>query len=234
MQVGGEHLAVALAQRVTEDVAGVGDELARGPRVAVLVAVEVVDEDLEQLRADRPDRAKLINGGERDDAGADELACLLGQLEQLDARRDPGLRPAERLRGPVFGQALVEHRLDRCGLLGRAELEASDVLDRPVSLFAGAVADHGRDLDEPELVGRGDAVEAGHELVLEAGVGGDVVLCGADDDRDEHPLQRDRRRERVDVLGVERAHVLRDVDPRERQRESAGGGGCGSGHQASP
>ena len=233
MQVGGEHLAVALAQRVPEHVAGVGDELARGPRVAVLVAVEVVDEDLEQLRADRPDRAKLIDGGERDDSGADELACLLGQLEQLHARRDPGLRPAERLRGPVLGQALVEHRLDRCGLLGRAELEASDVLDRPVRLFAGAVADHGRDLGEPELAGRGDAVEAGDELVLEAG-GGDVGLGGADDDRDEHPLQRDRRRERVDVLGVERAHVLRDVDPRERQGESAGGGGCGSGHQASP
>ena len=81
MQVGGEHLAVALAQRVTEDVAGVRDELARGPRVAVRVAVEVVDEDLEQRRADRPDRAKLINGGERDDSGPDELACLLGQLD---------------------------------------------------------------------------------------------------------------------------------------------------------
>jgi hypothetical protein len=120
------------------------------------------------------------------------------------------------LRGPVFGQALLEHRLDGSGLLGRAELEASYVLDRSVRLFAGAVADHGRDLDEPELAGRGDAVEAGDELVLEAG-GGDVGLCGADDDRDEHPLQRDRRRERVDVLGVERAHVLRDVDPRERR-----------------
>ena len=131
MQVGGEHLAVALAQRVTEDVARVGDELARGPRVAVLVAVEVVDEDLEQLRADRPDRAKLINGGERDDAGADELACLLGQLEQLDARRDPGLRPAERLRGPVFGQALVEHRLDRRGLLTGAARYSNGALFAP-------------------------------------------------------------------------------------------------------
>ena len=137
------------------------------------------------------------------------------------------------MRGPVFGQALVEHGFDRCSFLGGAELEASYVLDRPIRLFAGAVADHGWNLDEPELAGRGDAVEAGNQLVLEAR-GPDVGLCGADDDRDEHPLQRDRGRERVDVLGVERADVLRDVNPREWQGQSAGGGRCGSGHQASP
>jgi len=48
---------------------------------------------------------------------------------------------------------------------GRAELEPGDVLYCPVRLLAGAIADYGRHLSESELGGRGDAVEAGDELV---------------------------------------------------------------------
>jgi hypothetical protein len=68
------------------------------------------------------------------------------------------------------------------------------------------------------------------ELIGEAGRGR-LALGWAHDDRDEHPLQLDRRGEPADVLCVERPHVVGDVDLLERDREPAGGG-CGGGHQA--
>ena len=63
-----------------------------------------------RLGRDVADRAQLVDGGQVDDALADQLLRALGQLEDLHARGDAALRPAERLRGAVLGQAAIEHR----------------------------------------------------------------------------------------------------------------------------
>ena len=103
VQVGGEHLVVAgVGERGVEHPAGLAREPLGGPRVAV---VEVGDDGVEQLRRDRADRAQLVDGGQRDDAVADQLLGALGQLEELDARCHARLGPAERLRGAVLRQA---------------------------------------------------------------------------------------------------------------------------------
>ena len=70
-----------------------------------------------------------------DDALADQLLRALGQLEDLHARGDAVLGPAERLRGAVLGQAAVEHRADRLGLLVGVQLLARDVLHRAVGVL---------------------------------------------------------------------------------------------------
>jgi hypothetical protein len=84
-----------------------GEALGR-PLVAV---AQVGDHGFEQLRAELADAAQLLDGGERDHALAGQLLRLLGELEQLHARGDTLLGPAERLRGAVLGQPAVEHRL---------------------------------------------------------------------------------------------------------------------------
>ena len=217
MQVGGEHLVVAgVGERGVEHPAGLAREPLGRPRVAV---VEVGDDGVEQLRRDRADRAQLIDGGQRDDAVADQLLGALGQLEQLDARRDARLRPAERLRGAVHRQRAVEHRADGLGLLVGVELLARDVLDRAVGLLRVGVAHDDRHLGQAERPRGGDAVKAGDQL--------EPVASLAHDERHEHPLQLDRAGERLDVRLVERAHVLRHADPVERDQApgllSAGG-----------
>ena len=74
------------------------------------------------------------------------------------------LGPAERLRGAVLGQAAVEHRADRLGLLVGVELLARDVLDRAVGVLGLDVADDDRHVGQAERAGGGDAVKAGDEL----------------------------------------------------------------------
>jgi hypothetical protein len=85
-----------------------------GPRVAV---IEEGDHGLQEVGRDGADRAELVDGGQVDDALADELLRALGQLEDLHACGDAVLGPAERPRGAVLGQAAIEHRLDALGLL---------------------------------------------------------------------------------------------------------------------
>jgi hypothetical protein len=70
------------------------------------------------------------------------------------------------------------------------------------------VVDHDRHLGQAERLGGRDAVKAGDEL--------EAVAVLADDDRDEHALQLDRPRERLHVRVVERADVVGDADPVER------------------
>jgi hypothetical protein len=95
-----------------------------GPGVAV---VEVGDHGVEQAGGDLADRAELVDGGQVDDAFADQLLSALGKLEDLHACRDAMLGPAERLCGGVLGQAAVEHRLDRARLLIGVQLLARDL-----------------------------------------------------------------------------------------------------------
>jgi len=124
VQVGGEHLAVAGAgEGGVEHPARLARQALGGPRVAV---IEVRDHGIQQLGRDGPDRAQLINGGQRDDAVADQLLGALRQLEDLDARGDALLGPPECLRGAVLAQAAVEHRTDGLGLLIGVELLARD------------------------------------------------------------------------------------------------------------
>jgi hypothetical protein len=124
VQVGGEDLAVAgVRERGVEHPAGLAGEALGGPGVAV---VEVGDHGVEQVGGDLADRAELVDGGQVDDAFADQLLTALGQLENLHACCDAVLGPAERLYGAVLGQAAVEHRLDRAGLLVGVELLAGD------------------------------------------------------------------------------------------------------------
>lgn len=72
------------------------------------------------------------------------------------------------------------------------------VLGRRRSIAAG-LADHHRDLPQPELGGRRDPEKARDELVLPPALG-DLTLGRAHDDRHEHPLQPDAARERTYVL----------------------------------
>jgi len=102
-QMGGEHLGRAAAKRGVDHPSRLSGEALGRPLVAVS---QVADHGFEQLRADLANAAQLLDGRERDHPLAGQLLRLLGQLEQLDARCDPGLRQAERLRGPVFGQAM--------------------------------------------------------------------------------------------------------------------------------
>jgi hypothetical protein len=81
-----------------EDPAGLAAEPLGGPRVAV---VEVGDDGVEQIGGDGADRAQLVDGGQRNDALADQLLGTLWEFQQLDPRRDARLGPAERLRGAV-------------------------------------------------------------------------------------------------------------------------------------
>jgi hypothetical protein len=62
---------------------------------------------------------------------------------------------------------------------------------------------------EPELAARSDAVITGDELVR--------AVNRANDQRYEQPAQRDRLRQRIDVLDVELTHVLTHADLVERQ-----------------
>jgi hypothetical protein len=74
-------------------------------------------------------------------------------------------------------------------------------------------------------------VEAGDELELPSAKG-DVSLGRPHDDRDKHPLQADRARQRVHVIRVERTNVVGDVDLPER---SGAVDRCsGGGHLALP
>ena len=167
----------------------------------------MVDEHVEELRADLPDLPKFVHCGQRDDALAGELLRPLGQLEQLHPGGDPRLGPAERLRGTVLGQASLQHRGDGDGLLVGRERLSDDVLASPVRGFGLAVADNDRHLGEAELADGGEPVKAGDE---QPAVG--LVGVGSDDERDEDALQRDRPGERLNVLGVELAHVLGHAD----------------------
>jgi hypothetical protein len=132
VKVGGERLAVAVAERGVQHPAGLARQPLGGPLVAV---VDERDHRLEQLRRHGADRPQLVDGAQRDGAGADKLLGALGQLEHLYARGHARLRPAKRLGGPVLGQAAGEHRLDRAGLLVGVELLARDVLNRAVGVL---------------------------------------------------------------------------------------------------
>ena len=219
VQVGGEHLAVAgVGERSVEHPAGLAREPLGGPGVAV---VKVGDNGVKQLGRDHADRPQLVDGGQVDDVLANELLRALGQLQDLHPGRDPGLGPAECLRGTVLGEAAAEHRVDGLGLLVGAELLARDVLDRAVSVLGLGVADDDRDVGQPERPGGGDPVKAGDELEAVA------VAVGADDQRDKDALQRDRAGERLDMCVVERAHVpgntnLGDGDPAPSRIGSGG------------
>jgi hypothetical protein len=84
VQVGGEHLAVtAVRQRGVEHPARLAGQPLSGPGVAV---VEVGDHGIEQAGRDLPDRAELVDGGQVDDALADQLLRALGQLERACER----------------------------------------------------------------------------------------------------------------------------------------------------
>ena len=211
-------LLPAWVERGVEHPAGLAREPLGGPGVAV---VEVGDHGVQQLGRDRADRAQLVDGGQVDDVLADQLLRALGQLEDLHPRGHAVLGPAERLRGAVLGQAAVEHRVDRLGLLVGVQLLARDVLDRAVGVLGLGVAHDDRHVGQAERPRGGDPVKAGDEL--------EAVAVVADDDRDEHALQLDRAGERLDVLGVERADVLGDADLVER--DLAPGLVDGGGHQ---
>ena len=101
-QMGGEHLARAAAKRGVDHPPRLAGEALGRPLVAV---AQVGDHGFEQLRADLADAAQLLDGGERDHALAGQLLRLLGELEQLHARGDALLGPAERLRGAVLASA---------------------------------------------------------------------------------------------------------------------------------
>ena len=69
------------------------------------------------------------------------------------------------------------------------------------------VADDDRDAVDharAELLDSREAVKAGNQLI--------AAVAGANHERDEQPLQLDRRCERVDVLRVEVANVVGGVD----------------------
>jgi hypothetical protein len=169
-----------MAQRGVEHPARLPGEPLGSPGVAV---VEVGDHGVEQIWGDGADHAELGDRGQRDDALPDEPLGALGQLENLHARGHAVLRPAQRLRGAVLGQATVKHRTDCLGLLVRAQRLPSDVLHGAVGILSDRVADHDGNLGEPERARRGDAVKAGDEL--------ESVSVGTDHDRDEHALQLD-------------------------------------------
>jgi hypothetical protein len=76
-------LSPAVVRAASSTQPGSRVEALGGPRVAV---VEVGDHGVEQLGRDRADRAQLVDGGQRDDAVADQLLRALGQLEDLHAR----------------------------------------------------------------------------------------------------------------------------------------------------
>jgi hypothetical protein len=222
VQVGREHLAVtAVGQRGIEDPAGLPGQALGGPGVAI---VEVGDHGVEQAGRRLADRAELVDGGQVDHAVADQLLRALRELEDLHARGDAALGPAEPLRGAVLGQAAVKHRPDRARLLEGIQLLARDVLDRPIRVLGVDVAHDDRHVGEPERLRRGDPVKARDEL--------EAVVPVADDNRHEHPLQRDRAGQRLDVLGIEVADVLRDADLAEGH--TAPGLLDGGGHQALP
>ena len=73
----------AVGQCGVEHPAGLAGEALGGPGVAV---VEVGDHGVEQAGGDLADRAQLVDGGQVDDALADQLLSALGQLEDLHAR----------------------------------------------------------------------------------------------------------------------------------------------------
>jgi hypothetical protein len=105
------------------------------------------------------------------------------------------------------------------------QLLAQDVLRRPVRGDADAVlvalaAQHDQHLAQAELAGGGIAVKPGHELVAMAAV---APTRGLHDERDEDPLQRNRRGERLDVGLVELADVLADLDELKRDPTRARG-----------
>jgi hypothetical protein len=160
--------------------------------------------------------AQLIDRREGDRAVADHLLGAFGQLEQLHTGTDAGLGPTKRLRGAGLGQAAVEHRPHRPGLLVRVQLLARDVLNRPVGLLCVHVADHHRHLGQLQRASGREPMEAGHKL--------EGLAVGSDDERDEHALQRDRPGQRPrdrpgqrpHVRLVERAHVVGDANAIER------------------
>ena len=76
-----------------------------------------------------------------------------------------------------------------------------------------------RHLGQAERPRGRDPMEAGDQL--------EPVPVAADDDRDEHALQRDRSGERFDVRLVERAHVLGHADLLERDLAPGVLDGCG-------
>ena len=143
----------------------------------------------------------------------------LGEVEELDAGGHPLLGPAQGLGGAVLGQAAVEHRLDRTGLLVGVQLLARNVLDRAVGVLGLGIAHDVGHVGEAELARRCDAVKAGDEL--------EVVAVGTQDDGDEQALQRDRAGERVDVRGVEVADVVGHADAVERNGRRVVEGGHG-------
>jgi hypothetical protein len=100
----------------------------------------VVDEHVQQLRADLADRAELIDSGERDHPGTGQLLRLLGELQQLHARGDALLGPAERLRGAVLGQPTVKHRRDSNRLLTGAGCYSN-----PAVFVEGTAIERGRE-----------------------------------------------------------------------------------------
>jgi hypothetical protein len=77
--------------------------------------------------------------------------------------------------------------------------------------LGGRCADHDRDRGQAQLGRCGYPVKPGDELERPA-TQRDIRRGGAHDDGDEHPLQADRPGERANVVGVERSHVLGDVD----------------------
>ncbi len=136
------------------------------------------------------------------------LLRALGQFEQLHARGNAPLVPAEQLRGAVLGIAAVEHRFDRPGLLVGVERFAHDVLERTVDLLLFGIAVEAGDHLQSLEPGRLRSVKAGdQDVVVAIAVDGGV---GVDDlDRVDHRAARSNRAaQRRDPLLVDLADVV--------------------------
>ncbi len=97
-QMGREHLRVPLPQSGIQHLARLPSEPLDRPLAPV---GEEGDNRVQQRRRYPTDRPQLVNGAEGDQTGADHLLRPLRQLEDLHARGDPGLRPAERRGGTI-------------------------------------------------------------------------------------------------------------------------------------
>src|SRR5438128_2007881 len=202
-QVGAERLAAVFAQGIADHPAGVARELlaadlSGGDRSHGRVAES--RRHLGDLRQ-RRDRAH----GQL--AAADQLLGGLGQLEDLRPGAHELAAPAEHARGAVEGVALLEHVRYRVRLLQGGELLAHDVLGGAVGARALLLAQGDLDLVQAEAAARRVAVMPGHE--------GEALAVGANDERDYQSPERDRAGERIDVLAVELARVLAQVDRAE-------------------
>jgi hypothetical protein len=99
---------------------------------------------------DGADRAQLVDGGQVDDALADQLLRALGELEDLHACGHALLGPSERLRGAAGSMT------SRAGLLAR-RLRA---MSKAGSYFLRITVDSGREPGVTPYPSRGAAEEA--------------------------------------------------------------------------